>query len=237
MGLSSTPDATRRCKAIVAEMRAQSDPAIVAGRARFGISPEGGLGLSIPALRAMGKRIGRDHDLAESLWATGLHEARILASLVGDPARLSRRQMETWALEFDSWGVCDQVCSNLFDRTPFAADLAMEWSRRPEEFVKRAGFVLMAVLAVHDKAAADAAFRPMLAAVRRDAADERNFVRKAVNWALRQIGKRNAALNREAIAMARQVAEIDSKAARWIAADALRELQSEPVQARLRRKG
>jgi 3-methyladenine DNA glycosylase AlkD len=227
----------RRCKAIVAELRAQADPATVAGRARFGIGPEGGLGVSIPVLRRMGKRIGRDHALAEALWAAGLHEARILASLVADPAHLSRRQMEAWARQFDSWAVCDQVCSNLFDRTPGAAALALAWSRRPEEFVKRAGFVMMATLAVHDKTAADAAFRPMLAAVRREADDERNFVRKAVNWALRQIGKRSAALNRQAIAVARQVAAIDSKAARWVAADALRELESEPVQARLRRKG
>lgn len=221
---------------ILAELRAQGNPANVAGMARYGIDPKNALGVSIPALRALGKRVGRDHATALALWKTGVHEARILAGLVDEPAKVAESQMERWAKDFDSWDICDGVCSNLFDRTPFARDKAIEWSARRAEFVKRAGFVLMAALAVHDKKAPDALFREFLPIIERESTDERNFVRKAVNWALRQIGKRNRALHRDAIAAAKRIRGIDSKAARWIAADALRELESSAVRARLKRK-
>jgi 3-methyladenine DNA glycosylase AlkD len=221
---------------IVAELRAQGSPANVAGMARYGIDPKNALGVSVPALRALAKRVGRDHATALALWKTGIHEARSLAGLVDEPAKVTEAQLERWARDFDSWDICDGVCSNLFDRTPFARDKAIEWSACPEEYVKRAGFVLMAALAVHDKKAPDALFREFLPLIEREATDERNFVKKAVNWALRQIGKRNRALNRDAIAAAKRIRRIDSRAARWIAADALRELEGAAVQARLKRK-
>jgi 3-methyladenine DNA glycosylase AlkD len=223
-------------ESIIAELKAQANPANVAGMARFGINPKNTLGVSIPLLRAMAKRIGRDHALARGLWASGIHEARILAALVDDPAEVAEAQLERWARDFDSWDVCDGVCGNLFDRTPFAAAKAVEWSARDEEFVKRAAFVLMAALAVHDKKATDERFRKFLPLIEREATDERNFVKKAVNWALRQIGKRNRALNGAAIAAAKRIRKIDSKSARWIAADALRELESEAVRGRLSKK-
>lgn len=222
---------------IVAELRSHGNPANVAGMARYGINPRNTLGVSVPVLRSMAKKIGRDHALARELWASGIHEARSLAGLVDDPAKVTEAQLERWAKDFDSWDICDGVCSNLFDRTPFAAAKAAEWSAREEEYVKRAGFVLMAALAVHDKGAPDGLFRGFLKIIEREASDDRNFVKKAVNWALRQIGKRNARLNAEALAAARRIRRIDSRAARWIAADAIRELGSGAVRKRLEEKG
>jgi 3-methyladenine DNA glycosylase AlkD len=224
-----------RLRETVAELESLANPANVLGMARYGISSKNTLGVSIPRLRSMAKRIGTDHALALELWASGIHEARILAALVDDPADVTEAQLERWARDFDSWDVCDGVCSNLFDRTPFAHRKAVAWSARREEFVKRAGFVLMAALAVHDKRSPDSRFMKYLPLIEREAADERNFVKKAVNWALRQIGKRSPALNRAAIAAAKRIRTCDSKAARWIAADALRELESEAVQRRLRK--
>lgn len=200
---------------------------------RFGIRGEELLGISIPVLRGLARRLRPNHDLAAALWASRIHEARILAGLVDDPSRVKEAQMETWVREFDSWGVCDQVCSNLFDRTPFARAKALEWSRREEEFVKRAGFVLMAVLAVHDKKAPDKSFGPFLARVKAESNDRRNFVKKAVNWALRQIGKRNKTLNGRAVTVAKALCRAKSPSARWIGHDALRELESGKVKARL----
>jgi 3-methyladenine DNA glycosylase AlkD len=222
-----------RLREIVAELEAHANPANVAGMARYGINSKHALGVSIPRLRAMAREIGRDHALASELWASGIHEARILAGLVDDPAKVTAAQFERWAKGFDSWDVCDGVCGNLFDKTPFAYGKAVEWSARSEEFVKRAGFVLMAALAVHDKRASDKLFKTFLPLIEREAADERNFVKKAVNWALRQIGKRNRALNGDAIAAAKRIRKIDSKSARWIASDALRELESDAVRKRL----
>ena len=163
-----------------------------------------------------------------------LHEARILAAFIGDPSLVTEDLMEAWVLDFDSWDVCDQVCGNLFDRTPAAYRKALEWSEQEQEYVKRAGFVLMATLAIHDKSAEDAKFWPFLTAIHREANDDRNFVKKAVNWALRQIGKRNRALNQAAIRVGKEIITINSKAARWIAGDALRELTRDRVQKRLR---
>jgi 3-methyladenine DNA glycosylase AlkD len=226
-----------RCEDVVAELRDLADPAAVAGMEHVGISPEGTLGISIPVLRRIAGRLKTDHALALDLWRTGIHEARILAAFVDDPRQVDEEQMEQWATDFDSWDVCDQVCSSLFDRTVFAWAKAAEWSGREEEFIKRAGFVLMAALAVHDKSAHDQAFLELLPVVRREAGDERNFVRKAVNWALRQIGKRNAALRAAAVRTAQCIAHDGSRSGRWIAADALRELNSENVRRRLGASG
>jgi len=223
-----------QCKEIPNKLKSLSDSQAVEGMARFGINPHNTYGVSIPDVRSIAKECGRDHALAKKLWESGIHEARILACMIDKPEEVTERQMENWVKNFDSWDVCDQCCSNLFDKTEYAYSKAFEWSRRNEEFVKRAGFVLMATLAVHDKKAADGEFLKFLPVVKREATDERNFVRKAVNWALRQIGKRNASLNNAAVKTAEEIQRMNPKSAKWIASDALRELTSDAVQKRLR---
>ena len=210
---------------VLAELRRLANPTNVAGMARFGIDGQNLLGISVVQLRAIAKRTGRDHALAEKLWASGIFEARILAAFVAEPARLTRRQANAWAKDFQCWADCDGLCIHLFRKTPFAHDLAVAWSGRREELVKRAGFTMMATLAVHDKAASNDVFRGYLRRVQEASTDERHNVKKGVNWALRQIGKRNPILNREALRMSKRIRERDSPAARWIAGDALRELQ------------
>lgn len=180
-------------EAVINRLQALADPVAVAGMAKFGVGGQHTLGISIPPLRQMAKEIGQNHALAQQLWASGIHEARILASLIDSPQQVSEAQMETWVLEFNSWDVCDQCCINLFRQTPFAYPKVVEWSSREEEFVKRAAFALLATLAVHDKKAGDERFIGFLPMIKRASTDERNFVKKAVNWALRQIGKRNRA--------------------------------------------
>jgi len=212
-----------------------ADPKNAEGMVRFGISSKGTLGVPIPTLRMIAQDIGKNHDIALELWETGIHEARILAGYVDEPRCVTSGQLERWVKDFDSWDVCDQVCGNLFDRTPFAYDKAFEWSRKQDEFVKRAGFVMMACLAVHDKKAKDPMFEQFFPIIKREAHDERNFVKKAVNWALRQIGKRNPHLNDYAIVCANELQNMDSKAAKWIAADAIRELTSKQVQLKFRK--
>ncbi len=215
-------------------LRSLANPEGAAGAARYGIAPTVTLyGIPVPALRKLAKDIGKDQTLAEQLWVSGIHEGRLLATMIAKPALITPRQMEQWAADFDSWDVCDQCCNNLFQKTPFAYEKAVAWSARPEEFVKRAGFTLMACLAVHDKKAADSQLTQFLPIIQREAGDERNFVRKAVNWALRQIGKRSRSLNSLAIETARTLQNSQSKSARWIANDALRELTGEAVQKRL----
>lgn len=218
---------------IIQKIKSHADPEAVKGMARFGINPENTYGVSVYALRKIAREIGKDHELAQELWASGIHEARLLASFIDKPEMVTETQLENWVKEIDSWDVCDLCCSNLFDQTKFAHEKAAEWSERGEEFVKRAGFVLMAALSVHDKKATDEDFIKFLSMIKREATDERNFVKKAVNWALRQIGKRNLNLNKMAIKMAEEIKQIDSKSARWIAADAIRELTNEKVQKRL----
>lgn len=215
---------------ILKELRSHRNPVNIAGMARFGINPRNTLGVPVPVLRAMAKKAGKDHLLAKTLWETDIHEARLLAGLIDDPRLVTPAQMEHWVKQFDSWDICDMVCSNLFDKTPYALEKAHAWSGRTEEFVRRAGFVLMAALSVHDKKAPDAVFVDFLPLISGAAKDDRNFVKKAVNWALRQIGKRNAALNRKAIRAAEQVLAQNTPSARWIARDALRELRSDAVQ-------
>jgi 3-methyladenine DNA glycosylase AlkD len=223
-------------KAILAELKAHADPRTVEGMARYGIRSAKAYGVPGPVVRAIARRAGRDHDLAARLWAIGILEARAVAALVDDPALVTGEQMERWARDFDSWAICDHVCGRLFDRAPLGWRKAAAWTRRKGEYVKRAGFGLMAWLAVHDKKAPDERFLLFLPLIERGASDDRNMVKKAVNWALRQIGKRNLALNREATACAERLPSI-GPAGRWIAADALRELRSTAVQARLARRG
>ena len=222
-------------RAILQHLKSYYKPENVEGMARFGIVSKKVYGVPTPALRKLAREIGKDHQLAQRLWTTGILDARALAALIDDPAQVTEEQMEAWVRDFDNWATCDVCCSNLFDRTPFAHRKAAEWSKRDEEYVKRAGFALMAALAVHDKKASEAQFARFLKIIEREAADDRNFVRKAVNWALRQIGKRNLALNRKATQTAERIRSAGSRAGRWIAADALRELRSEAVQQRLRR--
>jgi 3-methyladenine DNA glycosylase AlkD len=216
----------------IARIKSLYSPANVVGMARYGISSHNTYGVSIPTLRKMAKEIGKDHEAALRLWKSGIHEARLLAGFADDPQQVTEKQMEGWVKDFDSWDICDQVCSNLFDKTSLAYGKALEWTKRDEEFVKRAGFVLMAALAVHDKKAGDEVFLAFLPIIKSGVTDERNFVKKAVNWALRQIGKRNANLNQAAIKTAEEIRQINSKSARWIAVDALRELTSEKVRRR-----
>ena len=204
--------------------------------ARYGLPSDRAFGVTVGAMQAMAKRIGKDHDLAEALWASGWYDARMMAAFVDDPRRVTRRQMNAWAADFDNWGICDTACFHLFDRTPFAWEKARQWSRSPREFVKRGGFVLMASLVAHDKAAPDARYRALLPLIEKGASDERNFVKKGVNWALRAIGRRNLALNAAAMAVARRLALSEEAACRWVGKDALRELASPKVRSRLARR-
>ena len=219
---------------IIKRLKALSDPKAVEGMARYGINPDNTYGVSMPNLRKMAKEIGINHALAQQLWASGIHEAKILATLVEDVNMVTEEQVESWVGDFDSWDVCDQCCINLLRNTRFAYVKAAEWSSREQEFVKRAGFVLMACLVVSDKKEDNTKFEKFLPIIKREASDNRIYVKKAVNWALRQIGKRNLYLNRKAIATAREILEIDSKSARWIASDAIRELTSQAIQQRLK---
>ena len=204
---------TMQLKAVLAELKSMGDPEATAGMARYGINADRALGISIPRLQGLAKNIGKNHKLAGELWSCGIHEARILACMIDDPQQVTEAQLERWVKEFDSWDLCDQCCNRLIRKTEFAHQKALAWARRPEEFVKRAGFVLMAVLAVHDKKAADRQFDAFFRLIKKEAVDGRNFVKKAVNWALRQIGKRNTGLNQKAIAVAEDMQRILSNPA------------------------
>jgi 3-methyladenine DNA glycosylase AlkD len=225
-----------RAQEILSKLASLADDNATEGMARYGINVDKAYGIRVPTLRKIAKEIGVDHQLAGELWTSGIHEARVLASMIGDPAQVTEAQMERWAADFNSWDLCDQCCSNLFDKTSFAYDKAMEWSGREEEYVKRAGFALMAALAVHDKKAPNSRFEQFFPYIVREATDARNFVKKAVNWALRNIGKRNLSLNAKAIEVAGEIAGINDKTARWNARDALRELNSEKIMERLKNK-
>jgi 3-methyladenine DNA glycosylase AlkD len=207
------------------------------GMARYGIPSDNALGVSVGDIRLLSKKLGRNHLLAAALWKTACYEARMLACFVDEPARVTPGQMDRWCRSFDSWAICDTACFHLFDRTPFAWQKAREWSASPREFVKRAAFALMASLVAHDKAARDAEFLALLPLIEQGAHDERNFVKKAVNWALRTIGKHSPALNVAALAVARRLAASKEVACRWVGKDALRELSSPSVRSRLTRRG
>jgi 3-methyladenine DNA glycosylase AlkD len=222
-------------KDVLDRLQSKAKPEQLAGMAKYGITVEGRLGVSVPDMRKLAKELGRDHKLALDLWRTGIAEARIVAGMVGDPAKLTEEQMEEWVKGINSWDVCDQVCMNLFEKNQLAWKKIIDWSEREEEFVKRTAFSLIACLAWHDKKTSDEEFVELLPVIIREATDERNFVKKAVNWALRNIGKRNLKLNKAAVDAARKIQRLDSKAARWIAADAIRELESDAVRGRLKR--
>ncbi len=213
-----------------------ANPAVKASMARFALPIDGALGVTTPKLRELAREIGRNHTLALELWATEVPEARMLAPMVAEPMRVSVGQMERWVRDFDSWAICDNCCFELFDKTPFARRKALEWTGRRGEFQKRAAFALMAALARHDRGASDSEFTSFLEAIERESRDQRNFVKKAVNWALREIGKRNQELNRAAIERAHKIHATGLPSARWIASHALRELRSSAVQARLKMK-
>jgi len=222
-------------KDVLDKLQSKAKPDQLEGMAKYGIKVERRLGVSVPDMRKVAKEIGKDHKLALELWKTGIADARIVAAMVGDPDKLTEEQMEDWVMGINSWDVCDQVCMNLFEKNQLAWKKIVDWSEREEEFVKRTAFSLLACLAWHDKKASDKKFIELLPIIVRGATDEHNFVRKAVNWALRNIGKRDLDLNEAAINTAKEIQKLDSKAARWVASDALRELGSEAVLARLTR--
>ena len=225
---------------ILKQLKSLENPENVAGMARFGITAKKAFGISAPVLKTFAKELKRTtedrHTLAFELWETGIHEARIIAYLIDDPKKVTPAQMDEWAKDFDNWAICDGTCGHLFCRTENAYRKAFEWSAREEEFIKRAGIVLMAYLAVHDKKAADEKIAEFLPLLESKANDERNFIKKAVNWSLRQIGKRNLRLNKLAIETAERIKAQNTKSARWIAADAMRELKSEKIRERLEEK-
>ena len=222
-------------KDIIERFENLSDPEAVAGMARYGITSAKIYGVSIPEIRKLAQEIGKDRKLAHQLWQVNCRERRILAGMIDEPAAAPEGQLDEWARGLDNWEVCDQCCMNLFEKTPYAYKKAKQWSKAKEEYVRRAGFVMMARLAVSDKKAQDEKFEAFLPLIIKRADDERNYVKKAVSWALRQIGKRNRHLNQKAIAAARQIQKADTRATRWIASDVLRELTDQKVQDRLKR--
>ena len=220
---------------IIEQLKSAGSEANRIGMARYGISADKAFGVPLPYLRQLAKAHQKDHNLALQLWETGLHEAFLLATMIDDPSRVTQEQMEHWVLDFDSWDVCDQCCSNLFDKTPFALQKISEWTKREEEFVRRAGFVMMACLAVHDRKAGDEVFERFLPLIVQYSTDSRNFVRKAVNWALRQIGKRNQVLYDQALKVSESLMNSENKTARWIGSDAYRELMGKTAISRMKR--
>ena len=221
---------------VLKELRRVSNPGWATRSIEHGLRPKNTWGVSVPNIRKIAKSIGRDHSLAKELWNSKMHEAMILACMIDVPDLVTEKQIEEWVRDFDSWDVCDACCGSLFDKSKYAYAKAVEWSSREEEFVKRAGFALMASLAVHDKIGIDAKFEKFLPIIVRESTDGRNFVMKAVNWALRQIGKRNLHLNRAATLTARQLSRMEDRNSRWVGSDAYRELTSRSVQERLKRQ-
>jgi len=224
-----------KIKKILKELKKKGSKKNKEGMVRFGINTKNAFGTNVYDTRKIAKKYKFDHELALGLWNTNFHEARLLAGFIDEPEKVTEKQLEKWVKDFNSWDLCDLVCSNLFDKTVFAWKKAVEWTKRKKEFEKRAGFVLMCCLAVHDKKAEDKKFEKFFPLIKKHSTDERNFVKKAVNWALRQIGKRNLKLNKKAIKLGKEIKKIDSKTAKWIASDALRELESEKIQKRLKK--
>jgi 3-methyladenine DNA glycosylase AlkD len=223
-------------RAVLAKLERQGTRAYREGLTRYGITAPRAFGVSMAKIQVLARRLGRDHSLALALWETEWYEARLLASLVAEPERLTATQMDRWCRDFDNWAVCDTACFHLFDRTPHAFGKVRKWSARRGEQQRRAAFALLASLALHDKAAADAEFARCLPLVEAAAGDDRNFVKKAVSWALRGVGRRSLALNRDAVALSRRLMESPLPAARWVGQDALKELTSAAVTRRLARQ-
>jgi len=229
-----------KSREIIQKLKSLKNLENISGMERFGIKTKKAFGVSAPILKSLAKEIKKQpenrHELALELWETEIHEARIIAYLIDDPKKVSENQMENWVRDFDNWAICDGTCGHLFCKTEFAYEKVSEWSSREEEFIKRAGIVLMAWLAVHDKSASNEKIRQFLPILEAKADDERNFIRKAVNWSLRQIGKRNLNLNKLAVETAGKIKARNTKSARWIAADALRELTNDKTIERITRK-
>ncbi len=221
-------------ESVIKKLKSMRNEHNIAGMARFGISSKNTLGISIVILRKMAKEIGKDHSLALKLWDSKIHEARILASMIDNPSQVSEKQMEKWVADFDSWDVCDQVCLNLFVKTDFAVKKVFEWSTRKEEFVKRTAFSLIASITVHRKDITGKELEKFLPLIKKASVDERNFVKKSVNWALRQIGKHDRLLHKKALKTAHEILTQDSKSARWIAKDTIRELNDQKIIARIK---
>ena len=221
---------------VLAWLEKKGTRSTVEGMARYGIVAQRAFGVTMGTLQTLAKQLGKDHALAVQLWETGWYEARLLAALVGDPQRVTRRQMDAWAKGFENWADCDTVCFKLWDRTPFAWQKVHQWTSSPREFVKRGAFALMACLALHDKAASNEQFLALLPLIEEGARDERNFVKKGVNWALRSVGRRNPPLNTAAVAVAKRLSLSEEAAPRWVGKDALRELTSPKVRAQLARR-
>jgi 3-methyladenine DNA glycosylase AlkD len=238
MRTNVTPATTNRSiaaqvKAVLAELKRLGTKSTRDGMTRYGMPTDKAFGVPVNAIQRLARSIGPNHALALALWDTGWYEARMVAAYVGEPARLTPAQMDRWCREFDNWGICDTVCFVLFDRTPHAWSRIPKWARQKDEFVRRGGFVLMACLALHDKAADDKSFTTLLPLIERGATDERNFVKKGVSWALRAVGRRSTTLHNEALAVSRRLGDSSSAAARWVGKDALRELTSPAVARRL----
>ena len=225
----------KRFDEVMKQLQERSRPDQLTGMKRYGMNVDKRLGVAVPEMRAIAKKTTKDHHLALALWKTGIPDAMITASMVDIPAEVTEEQMEDWVKDFNSWDVCDQVCMNLFKKMPFAEKKIKEWSKREEEFVKRAAFSLIACIAVYDKEKSDNEFIKFFPLIKRGSTDERNYVKKAVSWALRNIGKRNSNLNQAAIQTANEIRYFDSKTARWIASNAIKELESEAVKRRLRK--
>jgi 3-methyladenine DNA glycosylase AlkD len=221
---------------IIKELKNLENPDALIGMAKYGINTKNNLGISIYQLRNIAKKIGKNHEIALKLWESQIHDARLLACFVDDSKKITDKQMDNWANDFDSWDICDQACMSLFDRSPLAWLKVEEWSKSEKEFVRRGAFSLLAGLAVHEKTACNIKFMKFSSIIKIYSVDERNYVKKAVNWALRNIGKRNLFLNKKMLKLAEEISTINSKSARWIARDAIRELKSEKIQKRLKNK-
>ena len=218
---------------VIAKLRALENPETLAGKAHFGIEVSKALGLSMPQIRSIAKQITKDHALAEAMWRADIHETRLIASMIDIPSEVSEDQMERWVVGINSWDICDQTCGELFDRTPFTTKKIYEWATREEEFVKRAAFALIAWQAVHNKKMQDEDFLDYFPIIQQASGDPRNFVKKAVNWALRQIGKRSQFLHAPSLELSKKLAASDDKTVRWIGKDAVKELSSDKMLKRL----
>ncbi|MCK9611464.1 MAG: DNA alkylation repair protein [Bacteroidales bacterium] len=225
-----------KAEQIIEKLRVLGSPENLKGMAHFGIQTEKAFGISLPVLRQMARDYKKDHELALSLWQSGYHEARMLACFIEDYKEVTEQQMETWCHDFDSWDICDQCCNEVFIDTPYVLKKIYEWTVCDEEFVRRAGFAMMACLAVHHKNANDDIFLSFLPVIGSRSDDNRNFVRKAVNWALRQIGKRNMELHANAVKLANELMNSPDKTARWIGRDAYKELTNEKIIDRIKNK-
>lgn len=221
---------------IITKLHSMQNPEAVKGMSRFGINQNNNLGISVYHLRQLAKKVGVNHDIALQLWNSGIHDARLLACFIDDPLKINGQQMNAWAHDFDSWDICDQACTSLFDKSPYAWDMVFIWSKSDHEFVKRGAFSLLAGLAIHDVKSNDNRFLDCVSLIKKNAVDDRNYVKKAVSWAVRNIGKRNLFLNKLMIKLSQEIIELESRSARWIARDALGELTSERVQIRIKKK-